>query len=142
MKKITMILAVTLAVLLLTGCMGGQTISADPNATPIDQMPATPPGLIEPESRAGISVSYAIAPDAVAVMSAAIANDLGRFAEQYVPNIGDYVVSAVQFLGNSGLLISGEAAVHAVVPFDDYFVMVKGTGNDVILFLSEFTVQS
>jgi hypothetical protein len=144
MKKFIPIIAIILICTTLSGCMPGQSVSAPPGAIPLDQMPSIPPGLIEPEIHASISVSYAVAPDAVSVMSAAIAGDMNRFAEQYVQNIGDYNVSAVQFLGNSGLLISSKvsSSVRAIVPYDDYFVMISGAGNDVILLLSEFTVES
>jgi hypothetical protein len=143
MKKIILILTVTLAALLLSGCMGGEAISADPNAVPIDQMPAAPPGLVEPEPVSGVQLSYAKAPGAVAVMNGAISGDTNRFAEQYARDIGDYDVSTVRFLGNSGLLIIGETAVYAVVPFDDYFVMISGTSErDVANFLAAFTVAS
>jgi len=142
MKKIISILTITLAVLLLAGCMPGQPIAAVPGATPLADMPDTPPGLVAPEIRSGIQLSYFKAPGAISVMSAAIAGDMNAFAGQYVQDIDNYVVSTVQFLGNIGLLISGEAAVYAIVPYGDYLVIVSGTGNDVILFLDEFTVAS
>jgi hypothetical protein len=100
---------------------------------------------VEPEleGRPDISLSYSKAPGAVSVMSAAISDNIGRFAEQYAGDIGDYDVSTVRFLGNTGLFIIGEAAVCAVVPFDDYFITVTGaTERDVRNFLDEFTVES
>ncbi|MCL2068950.1 MAG: hypothetical protein FWH00_03535 [Oscillospiraceae bacterium] len=156
MKKIiVLITAILLIAAALSGCMGTETISAPAGAVPLANMPAIPPGLTAPEEIEGytriysysesstlftgddgtIVLEYAIAPNAVSVMSAAISGGAtDDFAAQYALRLDDgFDVSVMPFMGNTGLLITGmtvadppESAVIAVLPYSDYFVIVYG----------------
>ena len=178
MKKIILPLVLLLMVLPLAGCMGMETVTAPDGAIPIADMPLSPEGLVLPipegyeivnmqESESlftygerTIYVRYAIAPNAVAVINSAMAQNLREFAEQYIDS-DDITPTTFSFMGQNAILITaildeddqwhgraGEAAVHAIAPFGDYFVMVSGYApgpeldgmrEDVMAFLAGFT---
>ena len=113
-----------------------------------------------------IFIRYAIAPNASSIINSAIAGDLNAFARQYAPsNVHEILeISTFSFIGQNAFIViatltenyghghaSETAAVYAVAPFGDFFVMVSGYAPvlerdairaDVLAFMGDFTVGS
>ena len=110
-----------------------------------------------------ILVRYAIAPGAASVINNAQRENIEAFARQYVSSAYDDIgVDTIEFMGENALIVTAipdedsehdradYAAVYAIAPFGDYFVMVSGYAPraeldvirwDVEAFLEGFTIS-